>query len=124
MAVAALIVVLILGGFALIPTERKARVVEASITWDYTTWLNVLFLILAGLFGWRAAQLNDITDREFNPRLAVNGHCLDARRVGSTGVWSSPGGMSPSALHPTPRVSTLIQVGDLVHATILTRARC
>jgi uncharacterized membrane protein YraQ (UPF0718 family) len=53
MAVAALIVDLILGGFTLIPSERKARVVEASITWDYTTWLNLLFLVLAGLFVWR-----------------------------------------------------------------------
>jgi hypothetical protein len=42
------IVDLIFGGFALIPSERKARVVEASITWNYTTWLNLAFLVLAG----------------------------------------------------------------------------
>jgi uncharacterized membrane protein YraQ (UPF0718 family) len=53
MAVAALIVELVFGGFALIPSERKARVVEASITWNYTTWLNLVFLILAGLLVWR-----------------------------------------------------------------------
>jgi hypothetical protein len=53
MAVAALIVDLIFGAFALIPPEHKARVVEASITWNYTTWLNVAFLILAGLLVWR-----------------------------------------------------------------------
>ena len=47
-AVAALIVELVFGGFALIPSERSARVVEASITWDYTTWLNLAFLVLAG----------------------------------------------------------------------------
>lgn len=29
------------------------RVVEASISWDYTTWLNIVFLILAGLLVWR-----------------------------------------------------------------------
>ena len=39
MAIAALIVELIFNGFALVPPERKARVVEASITWNYTTWL-------------------------------------------------------------------------------------
>src|SRR5437868_2864368 len=38
MAVAALIVDLIFGGFTLIPSEHKARVVEASISWNYTTW--------------------------------------------------------------------------------------
>ena len=46
MVVAALIVELIFNGFALVPSERRARVVEASITWNYTTWLA--FLVLAG----------------------------------------------------------------------------
>jgi uncharacterized membrane protein YraQ (UPF0718 family) len=53
MAVAALIVELIFNGFALIPSEREARVVEAAITWNYTTWLNLDFLVLAGLLVWR-----------------------------------------------------------------------
>jgi uncharacterized membrane protein YraQ (UPF0718 family) len=53
MAVAALLVDLIFGGFALIPVERKARVVEASITWDYTTWLDLAFMVLAGFLVWR-----------------------------------------------------------------------
>jgi uncharacterized membrane protein YraQ (UPF0718 family) len=48
MAAAALIVDLIFGSLALIPSERQARVVEASIAWNYTTWLNLAFLILAG----------------------------------------------------------------------------
>ena len=49
MATAALIVDLIFGSLALIPSERQARVVEASIAWNYTTWLNLAFLILAAL---------------------------------------------------------------------------
>ena len=53
MASAAVIVDLIFGRLALIPSERKARVVEVSITWNYTTWLNLVFLILAGLLIWR-----------------------------------------------------------------------
>jgi uncharacterized membrane protein YraQ (UPF0718 family) len=53
MSVAALIVDLIFGGLDIIPSEHKARVVQASITWDYTTWLNLAFLILAGLLVWR-----------------------------------------------------------------------
>ena len=48
-AVAALIVELIFNGFALVPSERTALVVEASIAWNYTTWLNLVFLVLAGL---------------------------------------------------------------------------
>ncbi|HXQ03849.1 MAG TPA: permease, partial [Bradyrhizobium sp.] len=49
MAGAALIVEMIFGALGLVPAQRNARVVEASITWNYTTWLNVAFLILAGL---------------------------------------------------------------------------
>jgi uncharacterized membrane protein YraQ (UPF0718 family) len=49
MAVAALIVDLIFGGLDITPSEHKARVVQASITWDYTTWLNLAFLILVAL---------------------------------------------------------------------------
>jgi uncharacterized protein len=53
MAGAALIVELIFGALGLIPAERKARVVEASITWNYTTGLNIAFLLLAALLVWR-----------------------------------------------------------------------
>ena len=53
MAVAALIIELIFNSFALVPSERKAWVVEASITWNYTTWLNIAFLGLAALLVWR-----------------------------------------------------------------------
>jgi len=49
MAVAALIVEAVFAGLGLIPTERQAQVVEASISWNYTTWLNIIFLILAAL---------------------------------------------------------------------------
>jgi uncharacterized membrane protein YraQ (UPF0718 family) len=53
MAVAALIVEAAFGAFGLIPEERKVQVVEASITWNYTTWLNIIFLVLAALVVWR-----------------------------------------------------------------------
>src|SRR5258705_968709 len=53
MAGAALIVELIFGVLGLVPAQRNARVVEASITWDYTTRLNIAFLILASLLVWR-----------------------------------------------------------------------
>ena len=53
MAAAALIVEAIFGLLGLVPVERSARVVEASITWNYTTGLNIAFLALAGLLAWR-----------------------------------------------------------------------
>ena len=49
MAVAALIVEVVVAALGLIPTERQAQVVETSISWNYTTWLNIVFLILAAL---------------------------------------------------------------------------
>jgi uncharacterized protein len=53
MAVAALIVEVAFGALGLIPVERHARVVETSITWNYTTWLNLVFLAVAALLVWR-----------------------------------------------------------------------
>src|ERR1700736_3714772 len=42
MAVAAPVVDLIFSALGLVPLEHKARVVEASISWDYTTRLNLV----------------------------------------------------------------------------------
>jgi uncharacterized membrane protein YraQ (UPF0718 family) len=53
MAGAALIVELLFGVLGLIPQERRATVVEASVTWNYTTWLNLAFLVLAAMLVWR-----------------------------------------------------------------------
>jgi uncharacterized membrane protein YraQ (UPF0718 family) len=53
MAAAAFIVEILFGLLGLIPTQRQAVVVEASITWNYTTWLNIAFLALALVLIWR-----------------------------------------------------------------------
>ena len=49
MAAAALIVETIFGALDLVPGQRNARVVQASVIWNYTTWLNIAFLVLAAL---------------------------------------------------------------------------
>jgi len=48
MIVAGYIVEFAFGGLGLIPAHRNARVAETAITWNYTTILNIIFLILAG----------------------------------------------------------------------------
>jgi uncharacterized membrane protein YraQ (UPF0718 family) len=53
MAAAAFVVEVVFGALGLIPQARNARVAETSITWDYTTWLNIVFLVLAALLVWR-----------------------------------------------------------------------
>jgi hypothetical protein len=30
------------------PSERNAKIVEASVHWNYTTVLNIVFLVVAG----------------------------------------------------------------------------
>ena len=52
MAVAALIVEVIFGGLGLVPRQRNARVVEASLSWNYTSWLNIVFLAFAAVLVW------------------------------------------------------------------------
>jgi len=47
MVAAGLLVELVFSGLGLVPEERAAKVVEASITWNYTTVLNLVFLTLA-----------------------------------------------------------------------------
>ncbi len=49
MAGAALIVEAAFGLLGLIPQQRDASIVESSVTLNYTTWLNIAFLMLAAL---------------------------------------------------------------------------
>jgi hypothetical protein len=53
MAAAAFVIEALFGVLGLIPQERHARVVEDSISWNYTTWLNMVFLLVAALLVWR-----------------------------------------------------------------------
>jgi uncharacterized protein len=74
MAGAALIVELIFGALGLVPAQRNARVVEASITWNYTTWLNIAFLSLAGLLVWRFLKTGGPAMLRMMNRPAAMGH--------------------------------------------------
>jgi uncharacterized membrane protein YraQ (UPF0718 family) len=54
MVAAGYVVELLFGGLHLIPTgPRHAKVGETGISWNYTTWLNIVFLALAALLVWR-----------------------------------------------------------------------
>jgi uncharacterized membrane protein YraQ (UPF0718 family) len=47
MVAAGYIVELLFGGLGLVPAGRHVSVLSAGITWNYTTWLNIVFLLLA-----------------------------------------------------------------------------
>jgi uncharacterized protein len=49
MVAAGLLVELLFSAVGLVPQERAAKVVEASITWNYTTVLNLVFLAVAAV---------------------------------------------------------------------------
>jgi uncharacterized protein len=49
MVAAGYIVELLFGATGLIPSQRNATVMEAGISWNYTTWLNIAFLALAAV---------------------------------------------------------------------------
>jgi uncharacterized protein len=49
MVLAGYAVELIFGGLGLVPARASARVAVTAVTWNYTSWLNVVFLLLAAL---------------------------------------------------------------------------
>src|ERR1700749_2313123 len=49
MVAAGYLVELIFGAAGLIPSQRSATVMHADISWNYTTWLNIVFVALAAL---------------------------------------------------------------------------
>jgi uncharacterized protein len=53
MVVAGVVVELAFEALGLVPSRRNAKVVEAHVTWNYTTFLNIAFLVLAAALLWR-----------------------------------------------------------------------
>ena len=60
MAAAGYLTELIFGGLGLIPSGRHAKVLQASIQWNYTTVLNIIFLILAAALCYRFTRTGGI----------------------------------------------------------------
>jgi uncharacterized protein len=47
MAAAGYVIELVFGGLGLVPDRASAKVPDQGVSWDYTTWLNIVFLLLA-----------------------------------------------------------------------------
>jgi uncharacterized membrane protein YraQ (UPF0718 family) len=41
------LVEVVFGGLGLIPSPASAKIPDQGVSWDYTTWLNIIFLLLA-----------------------------------------------------------------------------
>jgi uncharacterized membrane protein YraQ (UPF0718 family) len=69
------LVELLFGVTGLIPAQRSAKVMTEGITWNYTTWLNIAFLILAAVLVVRFVRTGGIA------MLAMMGGSPDAATV-------------------------------------------
>jgi uncharacterized membrane protein YraQ (UPF0718 family) len=56
MAGAGYVIELVFGGLGLIPGRASAKIPDQGVSWDYTTWLNIVFLILAAVLIVRFAR--------------------------------------------------------------------
>ncbi|MFL0284583.1 permease [Mycobacterium sp. SMC-21] len=77
MVAAGYLVELLFGATGLIPTQRHAMVMESGISWNYTTWLNIVFLLLAAGLVLRFVRTGGI------PMLRMMGGSPDAGHEGS-----------------------------------------
>jgi uncharacterized protein len=41
------VVEVVFGGLGLTPSPASAKIPDQGVSWDYTTWLNIVFLLLA-----------------------------------------------------------------------------
>ncbi len=72
MAGAGYIIEILFGVLHLVPSERNAQVIEAHISWNFTTWLNIGFLILAAVLVVRFLRTGGL------PMLSMMGGSPDA----------------------------------------------
>ena len=49
MAAAGYLVEIVFGAAGLVPSDRSTTIMEAGISWNYTTWLNIAFLALSAV---------------------------------------------------------------------------
>jgi hypothetical protein len=84
MVLAGYVIEFLFGAIGLIPTGRHAKVVEASVTLNYTTILNIVFLILAALLAYRFVRSGGIPmlramggEPEHTPRHADHAHHMN-----------------------------------------------
>ncbi|MGH3302807.1 MAG: permease [Streptosporangiaceae bacterium] len=83
MVVAGYVTELVFSGLGLVPARSSARVAVEAVSWNYTTWLNVAGLLIAGLLVFRFFRTGGW------PMLRMMGGPADAEHDGHSHV---PGG--------------------------------
>jgi uncharacterized membrane protein YraQ (UPF0718 family) len=87
MAVAGYVIEIAFGGLGLIPDRASAKIPDQGVSWDYTTWLNIVFLALAAALIVRFIRSGGVA------MLKMMGGAPDADADGE------PGGHAHHAMH-------------------------
>jgi uncharacterized protein len=61
MAAAGYVVELVFGGLGLVPDRSTAHIPDQGVSLDYTTWLNIVFLLLAAVLVIRFVRTGGIS---------------------------------------------------------------
>jgi uncharacterized protein len=104
MVLAAYIVEFVFTGLGLVPAARTARVGETGIVWNYTTYLNIVFLIVAAALlvrFFRSGGLPMLKTMGGQPDEASPGHGAHAGH-GGHGAAAGPAADPGPAAHPAP----------------------
>jgi uncharacterized membrane protein YraQ (UPF0718 family) len=78
MVLAGYLVELVFSGLGLVPTARNAKVIEVTVTWDYTTILNIVALVLASGLVYRFVRTGGL------PMLKMMAGTPDETHAGAT----------------------------------------
>jgi uncharacterized protein len=116
MAVAGYVIELVFGGLGLIPDRAAARIPTQGISWDYTTWLNIAFGVLAAVLlvrFMRTGGLSMLRMMGGSPELGAGhggeaGHAHPARGTSTHRHHGDPGGAAGHVGRP----------GGLYHARV------
>jgi uncharacterized membrane protein YraQ (UPF0718 family) len=99
MAAAGYVIEFVFGGLGLIPDRAAARIPTQGISWDYTTWLNIAFGILAAVLLARFIRTGGLPmlrkmggAPDTGDTAGKAGHAHPAGRRGAHSPHGSPGG--------------------------------
>lgn len=103
MVAAGYLVELLFGATGLIPTQRHASVMGAGISWNYTTWVNVIFLLIAAALVARFLTSGGVSMLRMmggSPDSADQHHHHDGPNGGHLHGGCTPAPDEPSASRP------------------------
>jgi hypothetical protein len=88
MAAAGLIVELLFSALGLVPTERPEQVVHTGFQWNYTTYLNIVFLVVFAVLVWLAHNRRRLGGGQEHATDPVCGMQVERAAAPVTATWA------------------------------------